>query len=130
MTTTVDFGTDLMEVDGDMDPYGRVESGPIVLAHSLIRRLSTSNLFYADGQGLDLRQLLRAGLTTAQIMGLKSIVETQCELDPRVQGATAGVQYVPQTRSLTISILIVTAAGPFTMVASVDSLDVKLLGVH
>jgi hypothetical protein len=127
---TTDFGTDLMEVDGDMDPYGRMESGPIVVAHVLIRRLSTAFLFYASGQGIDLRQLLRAGLTTSQITGLKLIVETQCELDPRVQTATAAVQYVAQTRSLNISIRVTTAAGPFTMVASIDSLDVKLLGVH
>jgi hypothetical protein len=125
-----DFGSDILVVNGDLDPYFRVQTGPIVLAQALVRRLTNQFLWYAPGETTDLRQLLRGPLSNQQRFQLKTLVEQMCELDQRVQRAMCGVDYDAASETMTLTIMITTASGPFTMIASVDSLNVKLLGIR
>ncbi len=124
-----DFGSDILTTpDGDIDPFFRLSSGVPVLAWAIVRRLSTAVLWYAAGYGYDLTAIVNQGFSDVDLMALKSQIETQCQLDDRVQGATASINLNTQTKSMTIGIQIATANGPFQMIVGVDALNVSLIG--
>lgn len=123
------FGTDLSCVP-DLDPFSRTIAGPAVLVQDLVKRFSTTTLFYASGYGLDLRSFLSSAITDQTLFTLKQSIENQCLLDERVQSARASVVFNGAARTLTIMIGLVTAAGPFTMIVGVDKLNVSLIGMN
>jgi hypothetical protein len=108
------LGTDIICLP-DLDPYFRVQSGRVVLAHSIARRL-----YY-------LRAFLNDTFVDRQRGRLQSAVEAECERDERVLAATAAVTFNAAAHSLTVKVSLEDADGPFELILAVDQVTVTLL---
>lgn len=127
--TNTDFGTDVSCLP-DLDPWFRLQSGPRVLAEALCRRLSTSVLWYCPGYGIDLIAMLSRSLTDATICDLRDQIRMQFLADERVLDAQVALQVTgAQQASITITAVITTQDGYFTMVVAVSQLTLALVGV-
>jgi len=126
-----DFGTDISSVP-DLDDRFALVSGAAALGQALARRLETprGGLWYAPNYGTDIRGRLNDTLTQAELAALPGEIEAECEKDERVRRASAQVQFVPQTSTLTVAISVETALGPFRLVLAATALTVELLQVQ
>lgn len=87
---TTGLGTDFAWVDGDVTDDLEVEDdGAEVYSAALIRRLSTSRLWYAPTYGLDVRGYLLDIATDAQIA-----IEVQQQVDADERTARSTVEVV------------------------------------
>lgn len=125
----VDFGTD-WDVVTDLGARLTTASGIRNLGNALARRLTSPRgcLSYDLNYGYDIRLLLSAALTPAQVSAVQGAIERECEKDDRVRSCSAVLTHIPQAQSLTIVLSIETAAGPFSLVLGVDKVTVTVLG--
>lgn len=125
-----DFGTDI-SCYPDLDPLGTLVSGNTALAQAIARRLTTprGGLFYDTNYGTDLRLYLNEGMTNETQSRIKAAIESECRKDERVSSASAEVTFNFATQTLSVSISLVTASGPFTLTLDVTQLTVSLLTV-
>lgn len=123
------FGTDVSTFD-DLDRFFRVMGGPRVIAEALLRRLSTpaGGLFYDPDYGYDVRQLLNAPLSTADLARARIAIVAECQKDQRVDSCEAEVALSGSSLRLTLSIT--TASGPFSLVADVSAVTVSLISFN
>jgi hypothetical protein len=123
-----DLGSDWAALD-DIDPYGQVVEGKACVAQGLVHRFITprGGLFYDTSYGKDLRSYLEESLTPDRLAAIPGEVSAEAEKDERVQSATCSVSYNEKTEKLTITLIITTAEGPFTLVLEISKLAVELL---
>jgi hypothetical protein len=128
MSDESELGSDWAALD-DLDPYGQIVAGKACVAQGLVHRFSTprGGLFYDLSYGKDLRAYLEESLTPERLAAIPGEVSDEAKKDERVQSATTTVSYNDKTEKLTITLVIITAEGPFTLVLEVSKLTVELL---
>lgn len=102
-------------------------SGKKALANAIARRLITprGTLSWDADYGSDVRSFLNRGSTQQARFAIGAAVNDECLKEERVDSCSTDVEFVGAT--LLITIQIVAAQGPFTLVLSVDSLTVTIL---
>jgi phage baseplate assembly protein W len=120
-TVTTNFGSAWSCVSDLTLPSVQV-SGNQVVAEAIARRLQTprGGLIDDPNYGYDLTAWLNADVTPAQIASIQSSINAECTKDERVSSAASSVTFL--SGALIVSVLLTTAAGPFTLVLSVSSL--------
>ena len=126
---TVDFGTDLDFLSGDLSPIGGTISGFDIIAQAILIRLSTplGGVIDAPDDGLSLTDYLSRGMTPGNVAALEGDIETQLVRDERIQSAKATVT-LGTDRTMTVDLSVDTAAGPFSLTLGVSDAGVKILG--
>lgn len=126
----IDFGSDASWGPSGLDPNLSLVSGYACLAQSLWRRLMTPQGTFAwdPEYGPDLRQLVNETIGPGTLGAWQRAVEAQCELDERVTSASCVITQRSQI-SLRVSIFLVTANGPFTLVLGVEDVTVQILSI-
>lgn len=101
----------------------------LCLGQSLVRRLTTPRgaLPWAPNDGVDVRSYLNHGSTSQATFSLQRAVRDECEKDERVQSADVAAAFNFGTQTMTLTIGIVTANGPFKLVLLVSQLTVAIL---
>lgn len=125
----IDQGTDVDTRFGVPLRWGLV-SGRANVSNALARRFVAARGSLSDDPeyGLDLRAYLNAALTAAGLSQLRSAVVAQAELEPRIQSCeTVTFVFSQQASSLTVTLGLTDAAGPFTLVIGIDALTVAIL---
>lgn len=128
MAADTDYGTDLAGV-GDLDPYGAVVSGTLVVAQACARRLSTPRGRVIDdpNYGFDLTQFINDDATNSSLAALRAGTVSECLKDERVLTATCDA--VLARNVLTVTVKLTTGDGPFSLVLTVDKTSVQVLSV-
>jgi hypothetical protein len=128
-----DYGTDLAVVD-DLPARDAFVSGRLNVGYALARRLQTPRgALAAIGDdadyGLDVRQLVGAGLTDRQRAEWEAAIAAECRKDDRVDSATVTLTSDLSTQTLTIDIavMLVDDNESFSFVLTVDQLTVAFL---
>ncbi len=131
---STDFGRDLWCTDSLRT--GRFVSGIVLLGQALFRRLTTPRGALRGGEaeanyGLDLVGLLGSTDAKSLIASLPDRIKLELLKDERVSdvSATVSATYDGPKVSLTISINVESAAGPFTLKLSVNDVTAELLGI-
>lgn len=128
-----DYGEDLLEVDGDMDPLGRNTNGYLVLAQAQIRGLKIPTGSLPDDDegdyGYDLESELSKGLTSEDLDRIPQRVELQVSLDDRIAGADVRATKLASGDIKLAAKIYPHVGGPFEMVLAASQLGVKLLKV-
>ena len=123
---SVDFGT---AIDGIFDVGARFSfaTGLANLGNSIARRLITQrgSLPWDLDCGTDVRMFLNHGSTPQARFAVQAAVNDECLKDERVDTCSTDAAFGQDTLTLTIAIS--TAAGPFRLVLLVDSLTVTIL---
>lgn len=101
----------------------------VCLGQSLARRLITrrGSLSWAPNDGTDMRDFLNSAFTPRNRFAVQAAAKAECEKDERVQAATVDAQFSVGSLSLTIGIE--TASGPFKLVVALTSLGISDLKV-
>jgi hypothetical protein len=131
------FGTDFW-IGGnpkgilDGDPGMRMQTGRALLAQRLLCRLSTprGSVIDCPNDCIDLRDSLSDGMTTQQIAALGSVVQQECLKDQQVTACNVTGTFSFTTSVLTMTIMVTSGAGPFTMVLAVSQVTVQLLNAN
>jgi hypothetical protein len=123
-----DLGTDIRALD-DLPPQMNLQSGLPNLGEAIARRLQTprGGLFYAPNYGTDVRSWLNEAMTDDDIFRAKVSIEAECEKDERVLAADATLALNQPSQTLTISLELILASGPFQLVLSVNQVSVAIL---
>jgi hypothetical protein len=128
-----DYGTDLAVVD-DLPSRDAFVSGRLNVGYALARRLQTPRgALAAIGDdadyGLDIRQLVGAGLTDRQRAEWEAAIAAECRKDDRVDSALVTITSDIGTQTLTVDIAVtlVDDEEPFPFVLTVDKLTVEFL---
>jgi hypothetical protein len=123
-----DFGSDV-SVFPDLDAAFAPMTGGRVVLEAVAKRLCTprGGLLYSPDYGWDLRDYLNDAITSAKLSQWQREIERECEADERVDSASASIVYDDQAQSLRITIGLVTAEGPFTLVLGVSKLTLTIL---
>jgi hypothetical protein len=106
------------------------------LANALVRRLQTPRGALAEIEddpdyGLDVRQLVGAGLTRAQVARWQAEIAAECAKDERVVSASVVLTFVREMQRITIEIEImpVNESVPLTLVLAVAALTVEVMRI-
>jgi len=126
------YGRDFSVVSTPTGPdidFAHLTTGIAVLGNSLYCRLTTphGSVIDAPNDCLDLRALLGAGITQADMQSVQQRVQRECERDQRVLSASVSATYNQTERALSLTIRVVSAQGPFTMTLNVTDVSVALL---
>ena len=103
------------------------------LAQAIARRIQTitgilAQIWDDPAYGVDVRDYLNDTTTATSSAAVSARVESECLRDERVQSASCGAVIFNGTMTLTIGL--VDAQGPFTMVLSVSAVTVAVLQVQ
>lgn len=128
--TTAIFGSDSYCV-WDPPLISVPVTGNQLVGQRILHRLSTPRGALAcigddPSFGWDLRQLVNAKIGPSSITVYQAQIQAECVKDEEVSAAVATITFA-DSGALTVSILLTTADGPFTMVIGVDALTVALL---
>lgn len=123
-----DLGTDVDVLDDFSSVWGLV-SGRDNLGRAYYRRLNTpaGGLFYDGSYGYDVKDLLNADLTVADISSAKSAIKAQLMLDERTQSVDVVLTFNPTLGTLDIAINAETNDGPFALVLRATSVTLAVL---
>ena len=126
---SVDFGTDIA-CTTSIGPRFGLASGFINLANALVRRLITprGTLDYAPDYGYDVRDWLNHDNGQTSKFTLQAAIDSECQKDERVQIATSTVDTSVRD-TLSITIQVITAAGPFKFVTTIDKVNALIVSV-
>lgn len=127
----VDFGTDISGWYLTPPVWG-TSSGFANLGNALARRFSTPLGALAPEHpeyGLDLRNYVNHAWSPSDLSALRSRIKAQAEQDPRVEHAAVDVSLGLANSTLSITLTISTAAGPFSLVLGVSELTVEILAL-
>ncbi len=131
MTTPNPFGYDLWHDGNDLDPTMREVGGNLVLAQWIVRCLQTpiGQLLDDPQYGYDLTQWLNADvdITNPQVAQIKSGVTKALLRDERILDVAVTAVFQASSELLVVTIVVTTAAGPFTLVLGVTQVSVTLL---
>lgn len=101
------------------------------LAQSLARRLITErgSMSWAPNDGTDMREYLNHGNTPANRFAAARAAKDECMKDERVEDCTVDAQFDAPNKALILTVKVLTASGPFELVASVDNIGISDLSV-
>jgi len=123
-----DLGTDVDVMD-DFSPVWGLVAGRDNLGRAYYRRLNTpaGGLFYDATYGYDVKDLLNADLTTADISQAKAAIKAQLMLDERTQSVDVVLTFNKTLKTLTIAIKAETNDGPFSLILRATSVTLAVL---
>lgn len=118
----IDFGTTI-SCTFDLAPVGILISGLQVLSEALIRRLLTppGRLLDDPDYGYDLFGELGDNMGPAQLAQVASSIDLEFVKDQRVRSSSSTASFNAATRALTTTSTITTAAGPFSLVLTLNA---------
>ena len=121
-----DYGTTIACVN-DLVAPSRFVSGQRAVAEAIARRLQTPRGALIDSRdyGFDLRDYVNADLTRPQMAALLGSVTAECQKDERVESADVTIRFLGETE-LRVTINLMTAVGPFTLVMSIDQYAARI----
>lgn len=125
------FGTDVSTFP-DLDPQFRLISGQRVVAEAVARRWLTprGSVSYDETYGEDVRAYLHARVDGPRLRALEAALQAQAVADERVQSAVVTLSTSTSGTAaglrLRVTGRLTTAAGPFTLVLTVDQLGANL----
>lgn len=127
---SVDFGTDI-DCTTSIGSRFKLASGFVNLANAMVRRLITprGTLDYAPDYGYDVRDWLNHDMGQVAISTIEAAIDAECQKDDRVQTSSSTVVPNVLLQTMTITVAIITAAGPFKFVTTVDKLNAILTSV-
>lgn len=130
MADDPDFGTTLSCVT-DFASDARTVTGFMVVGEAIARRWSTprGRLIAYPNYGFDLQQYVNADMSPRDIAGLRAGAEAEAEKDERVEKCKVAAALETSTGILTLSAIVQTAKGPFTLVVAVSSVTLDLISV-
>lgn len=107
----------------DLTPDMRKASGRDVLSQSLIRRQTTprGSVLTSPNDCVDLRQLLSAGMSQAQLQATASALRAELLRDQRVNACQVSITVNTATGATTINEQIQSSLGPFTLVLTLTA---------
>jgi hypothetical protein len=113
----------------DLTPDMRLASGRDVLSQSLIRRQTTprGTVLTSPNDCLDVRLLLSAGMTQAQLQALASSIRTELMKDQRVNGVQVTITVDTTTGKTTIAESIQSSFGPFTLTLALSTGSIAII---
>ena len=129
MATNYGFDTSCLS---DVPLISVTETDPrVVIGQRLARRLQTpaGGLAVINGNpngGWDVRQYLNAKLSPGDIAAAQVVIGQECQKDEQVKSASCSMT-LNRVGELSISIAVVSLAGPFQMVLTVDQLTASLV---
>lgn len=129
MTQPVDLGTCWSTPNGqNLSMPSTMATGLQCVAEAILRRWSTGagQLIDDPTYGYNLTDLINAELSTADIFYAQQQAAAQAQLDERVLSCTCTIT-LPASGTLTVNAVVVTSAGPFTLVATISSVSTSLL---
>ena len=99
------------------------------LGNRIARRITTptGSCFYDLEYGTDIRELLNAGVTDAQVKTKIGEIEKQLQLDEMIDSATVTMRRDLVNGILNVTIVVQTADGPFSFVLAITQLTVDIL---
>jgi len=128
-SAAVNFGTCWGTPLGqDLSSPSYMASAFMVLAEAILRRWTTSpgQLIDDADYGYNLNDLISSDLSPSDLAFAQQQAATEAEKDERVQGAV--VQLALSLDGVCkVSAIIITAAGPFKLVSSIESIGVSNL---
>jgi hypothetical protein len=126
-----DTGTDVSLLAG-LNGSWQVVGGDAIMAEQLLRRITTDrgSLDFSPNDGMDVRDSVRADMTSDDVFQAKQSVENELLKDERVDDATVVATYDPQQQALQLDLTITKATGSFSLVVSVTALTVDLLSAE
>lgn len=126
---TIDAGSDISCVD-DLADDGRSVSGTTVIAQAVARRWSTprGRLIDDPNYGFDLTGYLNDDMSPKDLASLQAGAEAEALKDERVSKCTTSAE-LDANGLLTITGLLESSEGPFTLVVAVSSTSLDLLAV-
>lgn len=126
-----DSGADISTSASDLEALGTIVDGNTALAQALARRLTTprGGLFYDLDYGTDLRAYVNDGLTPGQVSEIRSAIQRECLKDDRVFDVDCDTSFNSAAQTLSVSIRVVGADGPFDLTLAISKLTVDLLQV-
>jgi len=124
----VDLGTDVSAWP-DLDQSFALVSGTTAYLQAIARRLVTraGSLVFHPSYGFDVRSLLNAALTSADLHAAKQRIEAQAEQDERTFSASCSLALNAEASRLSLRLDLETAAGPFSLVMAVDQVSATVL---
>lgn len=132
---TVDLGRDLSCTTSIKT--GRYVTGARLVAEAAYRRLTTKRGTLRGGPeeasyGMDLADLVGSVRTKADVAAIGGRIESELSKDERIASLSVDVlaTFEGPAVSCVITVEAVTAAGPFTLKLSVDSVTIELLGIE
>jgi phage baseplate assembly protein W len=129
-TSLQNFGT-CWSCVSDLTSPAVLAAGNQVVAESLLRIWTTSpgDLIDDPDYGENLQDLLSDDVSTADLAYAQQKAGVAATRDQRVLSCQVQLALNPQTQNLAVNAQVVTAQGPFTLVASVSAITVALLQV-
>lgn len=102
------------------------------LACCLARRLQTrrGTLDHAPNDGIDVREWVNAALDANELSRIAREVQLEVAKDERVDDVRVTAESNSTAESLTLTIYVQTANGPFTLTLNVDDVTVDILGAQ
>lgn len=126
--SSIDFGSDL-QCATDLDPMMRelAANDPRLVAESDLRRLQTprGGLLDDPDYGYDVRELLRAPLTRAQLAAVPGRIRAELMKDDRHRSVDVDVKRT-SSDELYLRIHAETDAGPFDMTGPITADEIRL----
>jgi len=116
-----ELGTDIM-CEEDLDPSFRLSSGVRNVGWALSWRLSTEKggLFYDPNYGAGLMRMCHDEMNRHNLSVARAAIQSEAFKDERIQATNTSVRWVPETRTMSSSIVCNSAAGPFRLVANIS----------
>ena len=129
------YGRDLAclpNADGILDLTGDMQeaTGPDVLIQSIVRRHLTvkGSDIASPNDGIDVRLYVKAGLTQTDISGIAAVVQQELIRDQRVlPSTTVTASFNTETLILTLTEVIQTANGPFSLTLAIGQVTVDII---
>jgi len=128
------YGTDVLLTFGptgvgDMDPSAAETTGIPLLAQRILCRITTRRGTVIDcpNDCLDIRDFLRAGVTSQAQAAFQGQLQTEITKEQCVQSVAVSVVWNLSVGSMVISIVVVSALGPFTLTVAASQITVTAL---
>lgn len=126
----VDFGRDL-SCTTDIASDGRTVTGFRLVGEAIYRRWTTprGRLIGFPNYGFDITQYANADMSPRDIAALCAGMQNEAMKDERVESCSVSAT-LDSVGVLTITSVLTTGAGPFTLVVSATSVSVTLLDIQ
>jgi hypothetical protein len=113
----------------DLTPDMRKASGRDVLSQSLIRRQTTprGSVLTSPNDCIDIRQLISAGMSQAQLQALASSIRVELLKDQRVNACQVSISVNTATGATTIMESIQSSLGPFTLTLALTGASIAVI---
>lgn len=129
--TTTDYGSDVSAFP-DLDPTFSEINGVEAVAQAIAARWSMPQGSCEDDPdaGFYAVALLNKPMTTSQAFRAQQRLQTEAEKDERVYSCPVNVVWDASAREMKVTANVISMYGNFRLVATIDKVSLKLLGIQ